>query len=247
MWKSPILLKLGLITGFAALAISCNPNTMNTHLEHSATTTDNPWSTIFNDVPPIRVKDPKAAAIGAVAEGREPVFEITLTDVGLYFGYIFPPVIAGYFMTDFALKQLYPDALPVRGQIRLAAQSETDFMLVASYITGARPFYFVRGIGTSDLVVDPSLRSDDSYTMVFQRKDTGRTVRVRFNRKVHQPNDDAYRYIAGASISLLNGQAVEDSTEAKNRMIALMERSLRIVDGVYEVEVIEGYTMPAGR
>ena len=149
-------------------------------------------------------------------------------------------------MTDLALKQLYPDELPVRGQIRLAAEFESDFMLAASYITGARPFYFV-GTGASDVVVDPSLRSDEPYTMVFQRKDTGRTVRVHFSRKVHLPNDDDYHYIAGASRSLLNDQPVGDPDEARRRMVALMEKTLSIFDGVYEVEVIEGYTFPTGK
>ncbi len=237
---------LGLIAGFVILSASNNPKAMNASSQEVSSARDNPWSTMFDDVPPIRVRDPKAAAVGAVEQGREPVFEITLTDVGTYFGYIFSPVIVGYFMTDLALQQLYPNALPVRGQIRVASQSESDFMLVASYITGARPFYFFGGMEPSDLVVDPSLGYDGGYALIFQRKDTGRTVRVHFNRKALIPNDEEYHFAARASFSLLNGQPLDDPEAARRTLAALMEKSMSTFGGVYEVDAIERYTFPEG-
>lgn len=242
---SPLRLsKAGLASGLVCLIVACSSGPSGTARESSPHVRGNPWSPILHEVPPIRVQDPKAAAIGAVAAGREPVFEIALTDVGLHFGYIYPPIIVGYQMTGLALERLYPEGIPVRGRIRVASQSETDFMLAASYITGARPFYFVRGVAASDLVVDPSLRRPDAYVMVFQRKDTGRAVRVQFNRKALLPDDDEYHFLAGASINLLNNLPMNEAQDARRRMLLLMEKALSTTQGVYETEMLEEYRFP---
>lgn len=159
------------------------------------TQTKNPWQQELLELPPIRVLDTKADAVGSVADEQDPVFELTIEDVGLYFGYLIPAHIAGYYQTKFALEALYPEGLPERGQIRVATKGYNDILLVASYLTGAREFYLVGGQVESDLVVDPSLESnkEGELILVFQRKDTGRTVRAVFDRTMLVPQSEYQR------------------------------------------------------
>ncbi|OGU35305.1 MAG: hypothetical protein A2068_12270 [Ignavibacteria bacterium GWB2_35_6b] len=206
----------------------------------------NPWHNILENVPSIKVIDKKAAAFGSVEEGKEPVFEISLKDIGLYFGYITPPVAESYIMTMKALKVLYPDQLPERGQIRVAAQSETDFMLTASYITGARPYYFVKGFVNSDLVVDTAIRNDDGYAIYFQRKDNGKTVAALFNRKLIHDNEKDYMIAALTTIRLASGLELKDISpeEAKKLSFDLLELTIADDRGVIVIKEIDNYVFP---
>lgn len=212
---------------------------------------ENPWSPEFTQVAPIQVRDPKAAAMVSVAEGEEPVFEIGLDDVGLYFGYLIPAHVAGFETTRVALQELYPDSLPERGQIRVAAPRQNDIKLVASYLTGAREFYLVGGVAESDLVIDPTLGADrpGKYVMVFQRKDTGKAVEAVFDRAALVPDNVGNRYgrTAFIYIDLLNGRTPEgDPGEHRQIMSELMDRTLTADPArLYSASTITGYTFPS--
>lgn len=203
-----------------------------------------PWDPMLLAQAPIRLRHPKAVLTGSIPEGTEPVLQVGLEDLGKYFGYLFPPVIVGFQMTHRALDRLYPDSLPERGQIRIASQGESDFLLAASYITGARRYYFIDGVRPSDLVIDPSLRDPRGYTMVFQRKDTLESVRVRFIRKAHLPDDEEYKFLAGASVAILNDGPLDDPGRAKALMVRTMKAALEGSDAAYEVEELKDYTFP---
>lgn len=206
----------------------------------------NPWHNILDKLPSIKVIDKKAEAFGAVADGQEPIFEISLKDVGLYFGYITPPIAESYIMTMKALKVLYPNQLPERGQIRVAAQSDTDFMLTASYITGARPYYFVKGFVNSDLVVDTAIRNEDGYALYFQRKDNGKTVAALFNRKLMHDDEKDYMLAAITTIRLASGLELKDisADDAKKLSYDLLELTIADDRGAIVIKEIDNYVFP---
>ena len=54
--------------------------------EPDCATGKQPWDRMFDSVPPIRVLNPKAALTGSMPASREPILEITLKDLGNYFG-----------------------------------------------------------------------------------------------------------------------------------------------------------------
>jgi len=68
-------------------------------------------------------------------------------------GHSCPTVASAYLMTRAALKALYPDALPVRGEIRVelredrAAGASGVLANVASFLTGAAPDTGFKGMG----------------------------------------------------------------------------------------------------
>lgn len=214
----------------------------------SAAARENPWRQELLKLPPIKVLDTKADAVVSVAEGQEPVFELTIEDVGLYFGYIIPAHVAGYYQTKFALEELYPEGMPERGQIRVATKGYNDILLVASYLTGAREFYLIGGQVESDLVVDPSLEGEEGeLILIFQRKDTGRTVRAVFDR-TKLVSQSEYQRTAYTYVDLLNNKTPRAGTVTENRelMDDLMEKTLNTDPRtMISVEVIDDYTFPS--
>lgn len=145
---------------------------------------------IYDKAGIIKVKDPMASLVGYRKSGED-FFNISLDDVGKYSGHVCAGIASGFLFTKQALEMLYPNGeIPVRGQIRVAAQDGGDQLDVASYITGARGFYGRQEINANDLVVDKSLKGEKgTFTLIFKRKDNGKMVKVIFNKKKLMGNE----------------------------------------------------------
>jgi len=211
----------------------------------------NPWNKAMTDVEPIKVLDPKAVQMLSVAKGSEPVFEITIEDIGLYFGYLIPAHVAGFETTRIALDLLYPNGMPERGSIRIAGPEKNDIMLVASYLTGARDFYLVEDDEGGDVIIDPELGRDKpgKYVIIFQREDNGRTVEAVFDRPALVPSNkgpDDYGNTAPVYIEKLNNRQPDGNAEEHNRIITgLMDLILKFdKEKLYSASVIDGYDFP---
>ena len=94
----------------------------------------------FADAPVIRVRDPLAEFLGA-AEGG--FIDYRYEDVVRLAGHSCPTVASAFLMTRVALRALYGEALPVRGEIRVDLAEACDagvagvIASVATLITGA--------------------------------------------------------------------------------------------------------------
>lgn len=94
----------------------------------------------FDAVPPILVIDPLAQALGAAQEG---VLEYRYADAVKLAGHSCPTVACAWLMTRRALAQLYPEALPRRGDVRVELRAGLDegvagvVASVAGLVTGA--------------------------------------------------------------------------------------------------------------
>ena len=104
----------------------------------------------FDAAPRIAVRDPLARFLGAAAEG---VIEYRYADVVKLAGHSCPTVASAYLMTRAAFKALYPDTLPVRGEIRVelrdgrTAGTTGVVANVLSLLTGATNDTGFKGIG----------------------------------------------------------------------------------------------------
>lgn len=136
----------------------------------------------FDAAPRIVVRDPLARFLGAATDG---VIEYRYADVVKLAGHSCPTVASAYLMTRAALKALYPDALPVRGEIRLelhdgrAAGATGVVANVASFLTGATADTGFKGIGgrfdrRNLLFFD----ADITGQLRFTRADSGAAVSV---------------------------------------------------------------------
>ena len=136
----------------------------------------------FDAAPRIVVRDPLARFLGAAVDG---VIEYQYADVVKLAGHSCPTVASAYLMTRAALMALYPDALPVRGEIRVdlrngrTAGTTGVIGNVASFLTGATPDTGFKGIGghfdrRNLLFFDAEIPGQ----LRFTRTDSGATVSV---------------------------------------------------------------------
>lgn len=104
----------------------------------------------FDAIPRIKMHDPLAAFLGSIEDG---VIEYCYLDAIKLAGHSCPTVASAYWMTCVALKALYGEALPERGNIRVEfRQKSTDGVCgvianISSLITGAGNDAAFKGIG----------------------------------------------------------------------------------------------------
>ena len=109
-----------------------------------------PYPEFFDAAPRIAVRDPLAAFLGAADGG---VIEYGYPDVVRLAGHSCPTVASAYWTTFMALKALYSEALPERGNVRVEfRQKSTDGVCgvianVANLLTGAGNNAAFKGIG----------------------------------------------------------------------------------------------------
>jgi len=134
---------------------------------------------------PILLRDPLAEFLGLRGEGIP--ISYTLEDAGRYAGHVCPTVATAFEMTREALKRLYGDALPVRGNMRVTIASAPDqfangpLARVIGFITGAAREDGFRGIAgrwsrQNLLLFAPEQRPFGS--VLFERLDSGASVRL---------------------------------------------------------------------
>ncbi len=148
--------------------------------------TETKWlQEFFNKVPSVSLLDPLGEILGAVAKGEPFVF--TYKDTVKMAGHSCPAVSSAYKITLLALKSLYGEDLPVRGDVRILIKGGADQLAygpqsqVFSLITGAALETGFKGLGGkysryNKLVFDPEDFQFNTY--IFQRADNGKAVKV---------------------------------------------------------------------
>src|SRR5690606_29458506 len=108
------------------------------------------YPAFFDDAPRITVQDPLAALLGAASGG---IIEYSYADAVKLAGHSCPTVAGAYLMTRNALKKLYGDELPERGNIKVQFRDEQTngvtgvIANVVSLITGATTDNGFKGLG----------------------------------------------------------------------------------------------------
>ena len=165
------------------------------------------YPSFFNDVKPITTFDPLAQFLGAMEDG---IIEYTYLEVVKAAGHSCATVAGAYLATAKALKALYSDDLPVRGNISVDfAMNENDGVTgvigaVVSMITGAKGRGGFKGIAgnfsRNDLLSYgvSGLRGQIKFTRI----DTGKSVEI-----VYTPAVDADFKTGEALGAILKGNA----------------------------------------
>lgn len=149
--------------------------------------------TFFKDVEPIKLEDPLAVVLGAIDRGEPLVY--TYGDAVKLAGHSCPAISGAYKLTQLALKRLYPDKTPVRGEITVRFKGGvTDkvngpISQVISLITGAAPESGFGGLGGGRYNRKNLLTFDESdapppdsiCSVIFQRTDTGKKVEITYS------------------------------------------------------------------
>lgn len=176
----------------------------------------------FDTVEPIKMKDPLAVVLGAMDKGD--VFVFTYADAVKFAGHSCPAVAGAYKSTQMALRALYGDEIPVRGNIKVAFKGDVDYKVngpisqVVTFITGAAPESGFKGFGTAgkygryhlmtfnrDHAPDPKA----TCSIVFQRVDNGKKTEVTYYVESVPANERMDKLIP----LVLSGKASEDESK----------------------------------
>lgn len=216
------------------------------------TTVNTKWrQDFFDKVEPIKMKDPLAYILGA-QDDNEP-FVFNYSDAVMTAGHSCPAVSGAYKVTAKALKALYGDEIPVRGNIKVLIKGGPADLAygpqshVISLITGAAGKTGFHGLG-GRYGRDNKLFFDSNDLQfgifIFQRVDTGKTVKVTYNPQAIQGDMRMNDLIP----LVLRGIATK---EQKDLFISLWQGNVKKIlleddkhPGLFEVEELKNFVFP---
>lgn len=199
-------------------------------------------------VKPILMHDPLSSILGAV-DDDEPIY-YSYQDCIKLAGHACPSVSTAFQMTKLALKELYGEEIPVRGnfEVRFAGDRETGangpIGQVIQFLTGAAIETGFHGLGGKHsranlFKYDENLDSSTGLTVEFKRIDTGEKVAVQANPSMIPLSDEEQSY-SSYMPDVIHGTASNEEREkfylfwqGKNRKILLEDHP-----GVFTVERI---------
>ncbi|MBM4054410.1 MAG: hypothetical protein FJ264_07035 [Planctomycetes bacterium] len=146
----------------------------------------------FKDVEPIKIRDLLAVALGAI-DKNEP-FVFTYMDVVKLAGHSCPAVSGAYKLTQLALKALYKNEMPERGQILVTFKGDVEYKVngpisqVVTLITGASGETGFKGLGGGRYNRYNLLSFDEKQeaapnavcTALFERMDTHKKIEISY-------------------------------------------------------------------
>ena len=200
------------------------------------------WKQAFYDeVEPIKLKDPLAVFLGAIDENEEFVF--TYEDAVKLAGHSCPAVSGAYKVTEKALKALYGSEIPMRGGISVKILGSMDngangpISQVISLITGAAPETGFAGLGNSfvrknKLIFDE--KDEEANAFVFTRDDNGKSVKVTYHPENVPADQDMHELFTKSIVGTANEKQKEKFKEMWQKRVrcVLFEE----VKGLFSVE-----------
>lgn len=167
------------------------------------------YPAFFDQAPSIVVHDGLAEFLGAASDG---LLTYRYLDAVRLAGHSCPTVAGAYLMTRRALQQLYPDATPERGAIKVDVAATLDEGVtgvvagVIGLITGAAGPGGFKGIGGSFVRQDLlHFGSNSGGGVLFERTDNGAAVQLvaRMDRVPADPRTSALlqKALAGSASS----------------------------------------------
>lgn len=147
----------------------------------------------FHNVESIKIKDQLAIALGAM--DKDGVFVFTYPDAVKLAGHSCPAVSGAYKLTQLALKRLYGNETPIRGQIKVTFKGGIDYKVngpisqVVTLITGAAGESGFKGLGGGRynrqnlLSFDEMQEADEDAvcTVIFERMDNQKKIEISYS------------------------------------------------------------------
>ncbi len=143
------------------------------------------YPTFFNKIPTVTLQDPLSDFLGTFEDG---IIEFTYLDIVKSAGHSCPTVAGAYLVTITALKELYPDELPIRGNIEVSIKNDIKegvtgvISNVITQITGATELSGFKGLNgkfaRNNLM---HFNSDIDSQIKFTRLDNQKSVEISYN------------------------------------------------------------------
>ena len=200
------------------------------------------WKQVFYDeVEPIKLKDPLAVFLGAINENEEFIF--TYEDAVKLAGHSCPAVSGAYKVTEKALAALYGSEIPIRGGISVKVLGSIDngangpISQVISLITGAAPETGFAGLGNSfvrknKLIFDE--QNEEANAFIFSRDDNGKSVKVTYHPENVPGDEDMHNLFTKCVVGTANEKQKEKFKEMWQKRVkcVLFEEA----KGLFDIE-----------
>ena len=200
------------------------------------------WKQAFYDeVEPIKLKDPLAVFLGAINENEEFIF--TYEDAVKLAGHSCPAVSGAYKVTEKALAALYGSEIPIRGGISVKVLGSIDngangpISQVISLITGAAPETGFAGLGNSfvrknKLIFDE--QNEEANAFIFSRDDNGKSVKVTYHPENVPGDEDMHNLFTKCVVGTANEKQKEKFKEMWQKRVkcVLFEEA----KGLFDIE-----------
>lgn len=197
------------------------PNISGVHQQNAV------FAAELSGITPILLIEPLAQTLGAF-EGDGAVLAYTYLDVIKMAGHACPTTAAAFECCRAALARLYPNTIPVRGQIAVTVCGEPDdgvygvIAQVFSLITGAAAETGFKGLATffrrKDLLTyDPAHASDTGMRFQFKRVDTGRGVSCTVDHDHFPSRTASEQHRLGTLMKQVLWEAASDAETAEFR------------------------------
>ena len=200
------------------------------------------WKQAFyEEVEPIKLKDPLAVFLGAIDENEEFVF--TYEDAVKLAGHSCPAVSGAYKITQKALHALYGNETPIRGGISVRVLGSIDngangpISQVISLITGAAPETGFAGLGNSfirknKLIFDE--KNEEANAFIFTRDDNKASVKVTYQPENVPADEDMHELFTKSIVGTANERQKEKFKEMWQKRVkcVLFEEA----NGLFSVE-----------
>lgn len=148
----------------------------------------------YDEIPTIILQDPLSDFLGAFEEG---IIEFSYLDSVKSAGHSCPTVLGAYLMTQQALKRLYSDKIPQRGDIKVEFKEDANdgvagvIANVIQNITGATQLNGFKGIaGQFDRRCLMAFNAEISSSARFTRRDTKESVEVIYLPSKVNPHEE---------------------------------------------------------
>lgn len=158
----------------------------------------------FDKVEKIKMKDPLAEILGTFEDG---IVEFGYTEIVKAAGHSCPTLAGSYLMTSVALKELYPNETPIRGNIKLAfPESKTEGVTgvianVMGNITGATEDMGFKGLNGKFARTNLVSFSDEiSCSVRFTRTDNNNSVDITYDPS-EVPANPKMKELMGLTVS----------------------------------------------
>lgn len=200
------------------------------------------WKQAFYDeVEPVKLKDPLAVFLGAIDDNEEFIF--TYEDAVKLAGHSCPAVSGAYKVTQKALEALYGNETPIRGGISVRVLGSIDngangpISQVISLITGAAPETGFAGLGSSfvrknKLIFDE--QNEEANAFVFTRDDNGKSVKVTYHPENVPGDEDMHNLFTKCIVGTANDKQKEKFREMWQKRVkcVLFEEA----KGLFDIE-----------
>lgn len=190
----------------------------------------------FDTIETIKLQDDLSAFLGSCEDG---LVEFSYADIVKSAGHSCPTVAGAYIMTMVALKNLYKDSIPKRGEISISFKEDSSIGVagvisnVMTQITGATRSFGFKGLNgkfARDNLI--SFNEDINSSVKFTRTDNQKSIELNYDPSICPPKPKQQELMGKIS----KGEATKEEKKEFGKL--WQERVQNIFENIDKVVIV---------